>query len=481
MEKCFDTKKYLKIQKKAIEERLSKFSDRLYLEFGGKFIDDFHAVRTLPGYEANTKLKLLLSLKRDLGVIYCVSAKQLSEGKIRGDFGIGYDVATIKAVNDLKNYGLKVEGVVINRFNGEKEALLLIRQLEEMGVKVITRGEIKNYPNDIDLILSKNGFGKDNYLEVKNKLIVVWGAGPGSGKLSTCLGQIYHEIQRGENSGYAKFETFPVWNMEVEHPVNIAYEAATADLGDYNLIDPWHMKAYGIEAVNYNRDVESFPIIKKIFSQMLAKDNFSNCYQSPTDMGFNCLKSGIVDNEKIVEAAKKEINFYLFRYREEYKKGLVEKITLERMEELMTKIGIDEEYLITVKKAREVNGAAIELTDGRVITGKNSKFLTAFAAVLLNAVKTVSGIDDKYHLISPSVIAQIIKLNRSLGKTKPALNGAEIMLAWAISARDNPLAKKALSNIFKIKGCYLHAVDQPVVADKELFRKLGVWLSSDGQ
>ena len=483
----FDTEKYLKIQKEAIEQRLSKFTERLYLEFGGKLTCDFHAVRTLPGYDANAKMKLLKSLNRELGVIYCVSAKQLVDGKIRGDMGIGYDQATLRAIDDLKNNKLTIEGIVINRYQGQKTVDNFIRQLEYLGLKVYKRREISGYPKNLKLTLSDKGFGADDYLPVKNKLIVVWGSGPGSGKLSTCLGQIYHESKMGLNSGYAKFETFPVWDLPLKHPVNLAYEAATADLGDYNLIDPFHKKAYGIDAVNYNRDVEAFLILKQIFKKMLNKDNYSYNYQSPTDMGFNRLSSGIIDQKIIEVAAKKEVAFYWFRYQNEYKKGLLGKDTLMRMKNIMKQLNIDENYLPTVDIARKVIspsrpcGTAIELKNGLVITGKRSKFLHSESAAILNAVKVLAEIDDKYNLISPSVIKEIYKINKKIGSKTGSLDASETMMAWAVSARDNPLAKKAIKSINKLNGCFIHTTHRCSEADMALFRKLGMWLSTDGQ
>lgn len=460
---------------------MSRFSDRLYLEFGGKFIDDFHAARTLPGYDANNKLKLLLSLKRQLGVVYCVSAKQLSQGKIRGDFGVGYEETTIKALEDLKKVGLKVEGVVVNRYEGEKEADNLIRRLKLMKIKVAKRKEIKNYPKDLKLAVSKNGFGADEYLPVKNKLIVVWGAGPGSGKLSTCLGQIYREEQWGENSGYAKFETFPVWDLPLDHPVNVAYEAATADLGDFNLIDPCHWRAYREKAVNYNRDVDSFPIIKEIFSRMLGKNNFSKNYRSPTDMGFNRLSAGIRNDDKIKEAAKKEVCFYWYRYAEEYKKGSIKKVVLSRMEKLMKKLEINEEFLATVGPARKVEGAAIELEEGQVVAGKNKKLLRAEAAAVLNSLKILAGIEDSHDLISESVLKEILKFNKSIGKGDQGLNATETLLALAVSGRDNPLAKRALGELKNLRNCFIHSVFKLSAADKELFLRLNLWTTTEGK
>jgi len=493
----FDTDRYLLVQKKAIEERLEKFKDRLYLEFGGKLLDDFHAARTLPGYEPNTKLKLLKSLKRDLGVIYCVSAKQLASGKLRGDYGIGYDLAAIRDISDLRREGLMIEGVVVNRYEGEREVEIFLRKLEGMKVRVCKRKEIRGYPENLDLIVSSEGYGADEYLEPKSRLVAVWGPGPGSGKLSTCLGQIYHEVKEGRNSGYAKLETFPVWDLPLNHPVNVAYEASTADLGDFNLLDPFHKKAYKTEAINYNRDVEAFPIIREIFQRIFSQNNFSKNYQSPTDMGFNMLAKGITDNKIVSEAAKKEINFYLFRYREEYKRGLVDKDTLERMEKIMKKVGIEEDFLSTVRAARLARnkakkeegkgcggvfcGAAIELRSGEVVYGKNSPLLYAEAAMILNAIKRAAKIDDEYELVSASIIKRINDLNGELGDVTTSLNVAETAIALAVSARDNPLAKRAMEKLDELRGCFMHTTHRLSPSDAVFLRKLGVWVSTDGE
>ncbi|MCL5091166.1 MAG: DUF1846 domain-containing protein [Patescibacteria group bacterium] len=493
----FDTDKYLLVQRKAIEERLAKFSGRLYLEFGGKLIGDFHASRTLPGYDPNAKLHLLKSLKKDIEIIYCISAKQLAAGKIRGDWGVGYDTATLRILEDLEKYCLPLKGVVINRFEGESEAKNFEVRLKRLGIPVYKRREIKGYPNNLDLILSKEGYGSDDYIKSEKSLVVVWGAGPGAGKLSACLGQIYNDKQQGINSGYAKFETFPVWDLPLEHPVNVAYEASTADLGDYNVIDPFHLQSYNKQAVNYNRDVESFPIIKAIFQKITNKDNFSREYQSPTDMGFNVLKQGIINDQVVQEAAKKEINFFLFRYRREYEKGLVDEKILERMEYLLHRVGIHEDYLPTVPAAREAVrqaqkqsnkgdrgiycGAAIELFDGRIITGKNSPFLHAEAAVILNAIKTLAKIADRYTLIAPQVIKEINDLKEKIGETSFSLNCSEALLALAVSSQDNPLAEKAKKYLSSLNGCFMHTTHQPAPADDILFRKLKIWVSTDGK
>lgn len=475
---------------------MAKFSGRLYLEFGGKLLDDFHASRTLPGYDPNAKLLLLKSLKKDLGILYCISAKQLVNGKVRGDWGVGYDLATIKTLESLEKHNLPLIGVVINRLEGETEAKVFEERLKRMGIRVYKRREIKNYPNDLSLILSKKGYGGDDYIKVNQPLVVVWGAGPGSGKMSTCLGQIYNDNQRGVDSGYAKFETFPIWDLPLEHPVNIAYEAATADLGDYNVIDKFHYRAYQKKAVNYNRDVESFPILQGIFKKITKAGNFSREYRSPTDMGFNVIKQAIVDDTGVKEAAKKEINFYLFRYREEYKKGLVSAETLARMDKLLRRVGIKEDFLPTVAAARRAReqavkqkgkgekdifcGAAIELSDGQVVCGKNSSLLYAEAAAILNATKTLAKIEDDFDLISSSVIKQINKLKVQMEEASFSLNCSEALLALAVSSQTNPLAERAQKHLAELKGCFLHATHRPAIADENVFRKLGIWVSTDG-
>lgn len=493
---AFSTKKYLDAQKQAIEKRMQKTPARLYLEFGGKLLKDYHAARTLPGYDPEAKLKLLRGLKKDMAVIYCISAKQLENGKIRGDWGIGYDLATIKTLEKLKRAGLPVAGVVINRYEGESEAKIFAKRLKRMNLSVHYRREIPDYPDDLDLILSGEGYGRDEYLDIDKQLIVVWGAGPGSGKLSTCLGQIYHDAQKGLNSGYAKLETFPVWDLDLNHSVNVAYEAATADLGDNNLIDPFHLDAYDKKAVNYNRDVEAFPIIRAIFTKLLPEDNYCRQYQSPTDMGVNLLSRGIVDEEKVKQAAKKEINFYLFRYRQEYKKGLVDEKVLNRMSVLMKKVDIGEDFLPTVlstrqarKEAEEKNnkgeagincGAAIELVDGQVISGKNSPLLHAESAAILNSLKVLADIDDAHDLITKDVIKQVKKLKKQIGEKSVSLTCSEALVALTISAQINPLAQKALNQLEKLKNCFMHTTHCPVPADSNLFRKLNIWVSTDG-
>jgi uncharacterized protein (UPF0371 family) len=493
----FSTEKYLQVQAAVIKERLLKFPGRLYLEFGGKLIDDFHAARTLPGYDPNAKVFLLLSLKKDLEIIYCISAKQLQQRKIRGDLNITYDLATLKALADLKKYGLPLHSVVINRFAGESEAVIFKKRLERNNVKVYLRGEIRNYPNNLNNILSSQGYGKDPHLRTKKPLIIVWGAGPGAGKLSTCLGQIYLDQKAGVNSGYAKFETFPVWDLPLKHPVNIAYEAATADLGDYNLVDPFHLKYYGKKAINYNRDVESFPIILKLIKKMIPKNNYMSNYRSPTDMGINRIKEGIINDRILCQAAKKEIIFYLFRYRNEYRKGLLDIEVLERMEKTLNSLKLKETDLQTVVKARQAAkeaksqkdkgekniycGAAIELRDGRVVTGKNSSLLYAEASAILNAIKVITDIPDSFELISQEIIKQINSQKDIIGEESKSLTTAEAILALAVSSITNPLAKKAQKGLELLRGCFMHSTHNIAKADEDLFRKLGIWVTSDAE
>ncbi len=492
----FSNKKYLLVQQRAIEERMARVG-RLYLEFGGKLLNDGHAMRTLPGYDPQIKLKLLKNLKKNLAVIYCISAKQLKSKKTRGDWGLTYDLAALRDLKELKQADLPVAGVVINRFEGENEAQIFARRLKRQAVKVFYRYEISNYPHDLDLILSRKGFGQDDHLKINKPLIVVWGAGGGSGKLSTCLGQIYNDANQKINSGYAKLETFPVWNLPLEHPVNVAYEASTADLGDTNIIDPFYLAAYGKTAVNYNRDIEAFPIIKEIFEKVLPKDNFCRCYQSPTEMGINLLKDGIIDDGLVKRAAKQEINFYLFRYRQEYNQGLISRQVLGRMNLLMKKVAIKETFLPPVTAARAamkeaekrtdkgdqgINcGAALQLPTGQIVSGKNSPLLYAEAAAILNTLKVLAGIDDKYDLITKDVINQVRELKRQIGEKSYSLTCHEALLALSTSAKTNPLVIEAQSQLALLRGCFLHTTHSPASGDMDIFRKLGVWVSTDGK
>jgi len=489
----FDTEKYLISQEKAILERLNK-AKKLYLEFGGKLLFDAHASRVLPGYEPQAKLLLLKRLKRDLEILVCVSAKELQRGKFHPDFNLDYEEFTLKILGELKNNQLPVTAVAINRFEGEKAALDFEKRLKRLGLKTYKRKEIPGYPTNIDLIVSKRGFGADPFVKTSKPIVLVTAPSPNSGKMSTCLGQLYHEYQRGVRASYAKFETFPVWDLPLNHPVNVAYEAATADLGDFNLIDPFHLETYGITAVNYNRDVEAFPVLQKILKKIMKED----VYHSPTDMGVNCISKGIIDDKVIKEAACQEIIFRFFRYQEEIKKGLSNFEALKRVEVLMKKLGLKPEDRKVVPAARQALkeaerkkgkgekgiycGAAIELPDGKIVTGKNSPLLHAEAAAILNAIKVLAGIPDKIHLLPPKVISGVNRMKQTILKEKSeSLNVSEVLIALSIAGIINSVAARALKFLPKLKNCKMHTTHVPSPGDESAFRKLGLWVSTDTQ
>lgn len=491
----FDSEKYLNAQTEAILDRLKKFEGNLYLEFGGKICFDLHAARVLSGYDPENKIKLLKRLK-DLEIIYCVSAKDLQKSRVRQDLGLTYDNQTIKTVDELGEHGLDVSAVVITRFEEEFAAKRFKRQLENLGVRVFLQTEMNSYPKDIDFIVSENGFGSQPYIPIKKKVIIVTGAGGGSGKMSFCLSQIYHEHNKGFDSGFAKFETFPIWNLPLDHPINTAYEAATADLLDENMIDTYHEKAYGVTAVNYNRDIENFAIMKQIFEKILGKENFVAQYQSPTDMGVNRAKDGIINDEICREAAKQEIIRRYFRYNEEYLKGIHEKRTVERMEELMKKAGVkktDRPVVLASQKAAEqaksklekgnkgiFSGAAIELHNGEIVTGKNSPLLHAESAAVLNAVKILAGIPDKMPLLTKSVIENINVLKTGIlnGKSE-SLNLDETLIALSVSSAANPLAQQAIQELRGLESCEMHTTHIPSSGDIQALRKLKINVTTD--
>ena len=496
---CFSTKKYLLAQEKAIRKRLSKFKERLYLEIGGKLLADFHAARTLPGYDAKAKLILLQNLKDDLELIYCINAKHLENGKIRGDFGLPYSEFAIRALRSFQALGFSEPKMVINCFSGEKEATKFGQRVKALGYRVYFRKKIENYPDDLETVLSSKGFGADPYIEVEKPIVVVNGPGGNSGKLSTCLGQLYHEYKRGTKAGYAKLETFPVWNLPLNHPVNIAYEAATADLGDQNMIDPYHLEAYGKSAVNYNRDIESFPIIERIIGRISQNSNSPLLsYKSPTEMGINEIKKGITNDKLAQEAARQEILFYYFRYKEEFLNGMGEKETVERTEELMRRLNLNEKDLRGVIPAREAAkearskrnkgsngifcGAALELPNGKIITGENSPLMHAESAALLKGLKKLSGIPDSIDLIPGQIIKNISEFKRRvLEESSSNLDASEVLIALSVSKSINPLAKRALEVARKLRGCKMHTTHSLNEGDKKALRKLGIWYTTDAE
>lgn len=494
--KGFDTKKYLEAQTKAIENRLGKFGQKLYLEFGGKLSYDFHAARVLPGYVPTTKVQLLKELK-DIEIIYCVGAKDIQKGKVRGDLGLTYDKQTLKDITDIRSFGLNFLAVVITRFEGESLAKILERKLKNIGVPVYVHSEIEGYPKDIDKIVSSKGYGKQPYIKTSKPIVIMAGTGPGSGKLSTCLAQIYNDHQRGIESGYAKFETFPIWNLPLNHPVNIAYEAATADIGDFNLIDPFHKKAYGVAAVNYNRDVESFEIIKELLKKVVDQTSFMNEYQSPTDMGVNMAKEGITNDRVVQAAARQEIIRRYFCYIKGRVEGIEIQETVDRMEKIMAKarvkisnrkvVGVARKAAIEAKKKGKgvegiYCGAAVELLDGRIVSGKNSPLLHAESAAVLNAAKELAKIPDEIDLISSQFISSIIFLKKELfAKKDVCLNVEETLVALSMAAPANPTAEKALRALKQLQGCEMHLTHLPGQANEYGLIKLGVNYTADAE
>jgi uncharacterized protein (UPF0371 family) len=488
----FDNDKYLQEQSKEILSRVNVFSDKLYLEFGGKLIFDYHAARVLPGFDANAKMRLLQRLKDKIDILLCIYAGDIERKKVRADFGITYDVDTLRLIDDLRDWDLSVKGVVITRFDNQPAATVFKNKLERSDINVYTHRFTKGYPTDVDTVVSKEGYGANDYIETENPLVVVAGPGPGSGKLATCLSQLYHDHRKGMHSGYAKFETFPIWNMPLKHPVNVAYETATADIGDFNMIDPFHLEAYGKTAVNYNRDVEVFPVLRRILTRIAGK----LIYKSPTDMGVNRAGFGIVDDDAVQGAAKQEMIRRYFRYRCEYVLGFAETETVQRVELLMEDMGIKPEDRIVVKPARQASqearekgkgnegifcGAAIQLRDGTIITGKNSVQMHAASSLVLNAVKHLAEIPDKIHLLSPMVINSISSLDNYFLKSKKAvsLDLEETLIALSFSATTNPAAQMALEKLKDLQGCEIHMTHIPTPGDEKGLRKLGVNLTSD--
>ena len=478
----FDNEKYLQMQSEHIRERINHFDNKLYLEFGGKLFDDYHAARVLPGFAPDSKLRLLMQLSDQAEIVIVISASDIEKNKVRGDLGITYDTDVLRLMDSFKEKGLFVGSVVITQFSGQNSATLFKTRLEKLGIKVYTHYCIEGYPSNIPLIVSDNGFGKNDYIETSRPLVILTAPGPGSGKMATCLSQLYHEHKRGIRAGYAKFETFPVWNIPLNHPVNLAYEAATADLNDVNMIDPFHLDAYGITTVNYNRDVEIFPVLDAIFEKVYGE----NPYKSPTDMGVNMAGNCICDDEVCRAASNQEI---LRRYYAALK-GLVEGTSQEeeayKIELLMKKAHITTEERRVVKaaleRAAETGGpaAALELPDGHIITGKTSPLLGASAAVLLNALKTLAQLNDDLHLISPSVIEPIQTLKTAyLGSKNPRLHTDEILIALSICAATDANAKLALEQLPKLNGCQAHTSVLLSSVDIKQFKRLNVHLTSE--
>jgi len=488
----FDNEKYLREQTTAILERVNRFNDKLYLEFGGKLLFDYHASRVLPGFDPNVKMRLLQKLKDKIDVILCIYAGDIERKKIRADFGITYDSDALKTIDDFKEWGINITAVVITRYENQPSAKSFKNKLERRGVKVYTHKFTKGYPTDVDLIVSDEGYGANDMIKTTKPIVVITGPGPGSGKLATCLSQLYHENKNGVKVGYAKFETFPIWNLPLKHLVNIAYEAATVDLKDVNLIDHHHLEAYGETTVNYNRDIDAFPLLRRIVEKITGEESF---YKSPTDMGVNRAGFGIIDDSIVQEASKQEIIRRYFRCTCEYSMGLVDKDVLDHAQLIMNNCGAKVEDRKVVNPAREASvsaqsknkgndgiycGAAIELKDGTIIKGENSQLMHASSSLILNTVKYLTNIPKKVDLIPKNVIDSLSFLKTDiLNGKRVSLDLDETLIALSISAILNPAAQIAVEKLKELRGCEIHLTHIPTPGDEAGLRKLGVNITSD--
>jgi len=478
----FDNDKYIQLQTERITDRISKFGGKLYLEFGGKLFDDHHASRVLPGFKPDSKINMLLHLKDQAEIVVVVAASAIEQNKMRKDLGITYDMDALRLIDAFHDRGLFVGSVVITQYSGQPSADAFIKRLQNLGIRVFKHYHIDGYPTNTKLIISDDGYGKNDYIETSRQLVVVTAPGPGSGKMAVCLSQLYHDIKRGIKSGYAKFETFPVWNLPLNHPVNIAYESATVDLADVNMIDPFHLEAYNSTSVNYNRDVEIFPVLRRLFEGI-----YGECpYKSPTDMGVNMVGFCIYDDEAVCNASKMEIIRRYYDCLGRRRKGLCDNDEVYKAELIMNraKVSVDDRRVISaaLTKASATDGpaAAIELPDGTIVTGKTSNLLGASAAVILNALKTLAGIDDSIHLISPDVIEPICRLKTdNLGCRNPRLHADEILIALSISAVTDENAKKALACLDRLISCEAHTSVIISQIDSDVFRKLGMNLTCE--
>ena len=478
----FDNNQYLRTQSAHIRERIRQFGGKLYLEFGGKLYDDFHASRVLPGFLPDSKLQMLLEMKEQVEMVIAINTADIEKNKVRGDLGITYDRDVIRLIDVFRGLGLYVSSVVLTRFADQPAAKAFQDRLESMGIRVYRHYAIDGYPSNIGHIVSDDGYGKNEFIETTKELVVVTAPGPGSGKLATCMSQLYHEHKRGVQAGYAKFETFPIWNLPLNHPVNLAYEAATADLNDVNMIDPFHLEAYNKTTVNYNRDVEAFPVLVAMFNRILG-----HCpYKSPTDMGVNMVGNCIVDDDVAKEASRQEIVRRYYTALCDQRQGKTTEDVVRKLELLMNKAGVDPSQRAVVKpaldKAAETGlpAAAMELPDGTIVTGKTSNLLGASAALLLNALKALGGIRDELHLISPVVIDPIQHLKVAhLGNRNPRLHTDEVLIALSISAATSPTAELAMEQLSKLRGCEVHSSVILSAVDEKVFKRLGVNLTCE--
>lgn len=478
----FDNQKYLSMQSEHIRERINQFDNKLYLEFGGKLFDDYHASRVLPGFAPDSKLQMLMQLSDQAEIVIVISAGDIEKNKIRGDLGITYDTDVLRLMEAFSGMGLYVGSVAITQYSGQNRADQFKKKLEKMGVPVYLLYSIDGYPNNIPLIVSDEGYGKNDYIKTTRPLVVITAPGPGSGKMATCLSQLYHEQKRGIRAGYAKFETFPIWNIPLKHPVNLAYEAATADLNDVNMIDPFHLEAYGETTVNYNRDVEIFPVLEAMFERI-----FGECpYKSPTDMGVNMAGNCIVDDDVCCEASRQEIIRRYYEARAGLTDGTRKEEEAYKLELLMKQAHVSptDRRVVTpaLQKAEETGApaAAMELPDGQIVCGKTSDLLGSSAALLLNALKELAGIDHEIHVISPASIEPIQTLKTAyLGSKNPRLHTDEVLIALSSSAASSKEAQLALSQLPKLKGCQVHTSVMLSQVDVQTFKRLGIQLTSE--
>ena len=473
----FDNDKYLKIQSEHIKERISQFGDKLYLEFGGKLFDDYHASRVLPGFQPDSKLQMLMQLSDVAEIVIVISAADIEKNKVRGDLGITYDVDVLRLISEFEKKGLYVGSVVITQFAGQSGAVQFRERLEKKGIKVYQHYIIEGYPSNIPLIVSENGFGKNDYIETTRPLVVITAPGPGSGKMATCLSQLYHENLRGIKAGYAKFETFPIWNIPLKHPVNLAYEAATADLNDINMIDPFHLEAYGETTINYNRDVEIFPVLNAMFQRIYGESP----YKSPTDMGVNMAGNCICDDDACQEASRQEIIRRYYASRRRLLLGACSEEETYKLEMLMNQanITVHDRPVVdaALTEAERTNGpaAALELPDGSIVTGKTSDLLGACSALLLNALKELAGIEHEIMIISPQAIEPIQSLKtKYLGSRNPRLHTDEVLIALSVSAATSKDARLAMDQLPKLKGCQVHVSVMPGSVDIKQFKRLSI-------
>ena len=477
MKNGFDNKKYIKIQSKKIKERFKLF-DKLYLEIGGKLFDDYHASRVLPGFEPDAKINMFKELKNDLEIIFCINANDIERNKKRAEFDITYDVEVLRLIDNLVSLGFTINSVVITLYNNQNSVNSFRSKLERHNIKTYIHRYTKGYPSDVDTIVSEEGYGVNDYIETTKKLVLVNAPGPGSGKLATCLSQLYHEHKRGINAGYAKFETFPVWNLPLKHPVNVAYEAATADLSDVNQIDSFHLSEYNVTAVNYNRDLATFPVVKAILSKITSDD----VYKSPTDMGVNMIKECINDEEIVKLAAEKEIVRRYYQEKVNYKKGLVNIDVVNRIKILMNELNINENILETVEptikknKQSNKNVLSIKLPNKKIITGKESELLSAPSALIINSIKVLSKIPDDINLLSPAVLEPILKQRKN---NKTPLQLQEVIIALSVCSVTNPVVEKALMCLDKLKNCEAHASYIVTNGDKKVLTNLGIRLTCE--